>query len=293
MNKLFFSAIVFFATISAVAQPSISLERSVTSNQQLIEDAVKDGIFIVRRCYQLQDTTAATPTYFGWQNQNWFGKTYSLGIKVKEGYYLFDQAVRPWVYDRKYAPYADSADFAPILSASEYRMLEDTSFQALPYRDLPVKEISTHRVYLAQDTASFHQKGFSVDDSYGVKKGWLAWLVTDKPLEEENRQTPTFLIYRTELTFEQEKEHYEIRDPVTNKHVLGGFYFLPEITEIGQINFILTGALHRENGKWQVVRMKNPTTANAVQPRTVVDGLTPINNEPNNQPDTSRRRRRR
>ena len=287
--KNIFIVLIIFVYVDVVAQPSLLQ----SSNQQLIVDAVEDGVFIVRRCYQLQDATAATPTYFGWQNHDWFGETYSLGIKVKEGYYLSDLAIRPWIYDKKFEQYAESKKFAPILSVSEYRMLEDTSYQTLPYRGVLMKDISTHRVYLAQDIASFHQRGFSVDDSAGMKKGWLVWLVFDKPLEEQNNQKPTFLIYRSELIFDQEKEYYEIRDPVTNKHILSGFYVVPEITDIGQINFILTGILHRENDKWQIVRFQNSANSNTIQSHSVEDGLTPIIIQQTNEPDTPSRNRRR
>jgi len=58
---------------------------------------------------------------------------------------------------------------------------------------------------------------------------------------------------------------------------LGGFYFLPEITDVGQINFYLSGVLHNENGAWQVVRINNPENIRATQPQSVQSGLTPIN----------------
>ena len=273
MKNLFF-VLFFFAGLNAAAQQLPSLG-ALSGNQQLIEDAVKNGIFIVRRCYRLQDVTAETPTFFGWQNLNYFGETYSLAVKVKDGYYLSDRAVRPWMYDAKFEQYAENERFAPVISASEYKMTEGSIFTVLPVNSDTIKETSANRIYLAQDTAVFHQNGFFVDNSNGTKSGWLVWLVAGKPLEEDNSQTPEFMIYRSELTFEQGKDSYEIRDPATNQHIVGGFYFLPKFTDVGQINFYLCGILHHENDKWQVVRM-NSTINTAPRTDAESGGLTPI-----------------
>jgi len=269
-NTIFLWFVFAGITIHLPAQ-QLSPFGAASASQQFIEDAVKNGIFILRRCYRLQDTTAQTPTYFGWQNQNWFGETYSLGIKVKEGYYLSDKAARPWIYDAKFEQYATSDKLVPVISASEYKMMEDSIFTVLPNHDDRMKEISAHRFYLAQDTAVFQQKGFYADGSDGAKKGWLVWLVTDRLLEEQNHQTPEFLIYRSELTFESGKESCEIKDPATGKKILGGFYFLPKFTDVGQINFYLCGILHHENDKWHVVRPNSP-----VQTKPHQGALTPI-----------------
>ena len=266
---LFFFTVIFTG-INAAAQPSFPPVTLQSANQQFIEDAVKNGVFIVRRCYRLQDTTTDPPSFFGWQNMDYFGETFSLGIKVVDGYLLGDSAVRPWEYDDKFKKHAQKERFVPVLSTSEYKTLDDTGYKPLPFREITTKEISAGRVYLAQDAAVFNQKGFSVDYSDGNKKGWLVWLVSDKPVEGQDHPAVTFMIYRSELTFERDKESYEVNIPATDKQPFGGFYVLPEITDIGQINFRLAGALHNENGKWQVIRVKN------TKERPAEGGLTPI-----------------
>jgi len=250
-------------------------------NQLLIEEAIKDGFFVIRRCYQLQDTAEKTPTYFGWNNLPYFGETYTIGIKIPEGYYFTDKAFRPWMYDGKFADYAGSSRYVPVLSAGSYRLPEDTVYQVFPDSGIVIKEMSTHRVYVAQDTALFGQKGFSVDYTDGVKKGWLVWVVSDKPLEEQPNQSLSYLIYRTELTFEPERDWYEIRDPATSQHIVGGFYLLPQVTAIGHIVFHLIGTVHPEKGKWQVVRVSHSTHINATQPHATGGSLTPINSRRN------------
>ena len=287
-------SLFLFAGIHAFAQqPSFSLGNMSSSNQQLIEEAVKDGLFVVRQRYQLQDTTAQTPALFGWQNRNWFGESYSLGIKVKTGYYLSDKAIRPWIYDPKYEQYTANNKLTPVLSAREYRTVEDTVYKALPNNDISVKEISSSYIFQVQDSVSFEQKGFPVDTCDGTKKGWLVWLVTDKPLEEQTDQLPTYLIYRLEMNFEQGKDRYEIREPSSEKHILGGFYFVPAFNEIGQITFCLAGILNHENSKWYVVCLSDSIDTKVIQPNDSEVGLTPIQIEQSNNINPPPRGRRR
>jgi len=276
MKKTFSLLIMLSIMMGIFAQSTLSIGAMQNSNQQLIEDAVKEGIFITHRCYQLQDTTADKLTFYGWNNLNYFGDTYSLGIKVKGGYYLNDKAFRPWIYDSKFEEYSESKQFAPVLSASTYRMLEDNTWQQLPYKDVLMKEILTHQVYLAQDSV-FHKKGFTIDCTNGVKQGWLVWVVADKPLLEQNDQIPSLLIHRNELTFESKKEIYDIKAPPANKTVLGGLFILPEFTDIGQVNFLLSGILLHENDKWQVVRVNSPTNSNVTKTPSTDNSLTPVN----------------
>jgi len=275
MKKIFCLLGILGWMLSTTAQSSLPAINMTSSNQQLIEDAVKDGIFVVHRCYQLQDTTAEKPIFYGWNNKNFFGESYSLAIKVKEGYCLNDLAFRPWIYDKKFDEYAESAQFAPVISESKYRALEDTVWKSLPYQELLTKEMATHRIYLAQDSV-FLQKGFSIDYSDGVKKGWVVWLVADKSLMEDSQQIPSFLVYRTELTFEPRKESYEIKDPLTKKSILAGYYVVPETTEIGQIVFHLAGIVHQDKEIWQVVRMNNAANSNITKSKTTGSSLTPI-----------------
>ena len=292
MKKIFYVGILFTGiTIASPAQQFTPFENIQTSNQQLIEEAIKEGVFIVHSYYRLQDTVASA--YFGWQNQNWFGQSYSLGIRVKEGYYLMDKAIRPWVYDKKFEQYAQSNRLVPVISSSEYKMPVDTSYTALPYNNVTTNVVQAQQHYFVQDSTLFHQKGYPVDNSDGLKNGWQVWLVVDKPMEEDNAQIPTFLIYRLELTFENGEACYEVRDPSTNKHVLGGFYVLPIVTDIGQISFHLLGVLHQIEGRWQVVRLSDSTPSHMEHSLVTEDGLTPIKIEPANTPPTKTRRSRR
>jgi hypothetical protein len=229
--------------------------RSLSSgNQQLVEDAVKNGLFVIHRTYQLQDTTVTPPANYGWDNAPDFGEVYALGIKTANGYYTEDKAVHPWKYDPKFKEYSNSRQYVPVISAGEYRHADDTAYIPMPCDDYEMREIAKDRIYLVRDSL-FGNRGFSVDYSDGAKKGWLVWVVSDKPVSEQSAQKLSLSIYRAELQFEAAKEAYEIKEPASGKSIAGGFYVVPDFDEVGVIRFRLTGILHKENDRWQVVRL--------------------------------------
>lgn len=241
-----------------------------STNQQLIEDAVKSGLIIIHRQYQLQDVTAATPSFFGWNNDLHFGDSYSLAVKTTEGYYIGGQAVHPWKYDNKFDEYQDNAQYAPVLSGSEYRQLSDTVYSSLPFKEQIIKEISENRIYSVRDTV-FGNQGFTTYISAtDTIKGWLVWVVSGKPLAENSAQPLFCITYRSELVCKDDQLLYEINPPAIQTNILGGIYVVPEVTAIGQITFKLAGILHFEHEQWHIVRL-NQTSAPSPQ-----GGLTPI-----------------
>jgi hypothetical protein len=241
--------------LATKAQQISSITGNLFSNHQLIEDAVTDGLFIVRSCYLLQDTTVKEPTYYRWRDLPYFGDSCSLGVKLKKGYCIGDIAANPWKYDTKYEEYRSRNRYKPVMSESYYRQINDSLPLLLSLEKKEIKSISTNHIYLVEDTL-FQNKGFEINNSNGEKKGWIVWVISDKPLPEQKDMKISFSIYRTELLFEHGKEIYniEMKNPPVNKTVLGGIYILPKYPEIGEIVFQLGGYLHKENNQWQVIR---------------------------------------
>ena len=230
------------------------LERfSISNNQQLIEDAVKNGLFVVHQTYKLQDKTADEPAYYGWNNKPFFGETFAVGIKTTEGYYIGDKAVNPWSYDSNFDTYSNNPQYAPVLLETKYRELADTTCMKLPFEMQFCKEIKEKCLYEIND-AVFDGKGFEVNSTDEKHEGWLVWVVTDNPITKLNDSTIALITYRKELVFQPEVNSYEIESPSFKKDIIGGIYIVPEVTEIGKITFLLTGFLHLENEKWSVVK---------------------------------------
>jgi len=265
------TGIIFIASVNAQFMP-----RSLNSgNQQLIEEAVKGGIFIVRQSYQLQDTV--TNTFYGWNNEEQFGYSVSLGIKARNGYYLDNRAVKPWKYDSKFIEYNNKNQYIPVISESKYRSLKDDSaFSVLPYDKNKVKALTGGQFYILRDSLS-DSRGFDSDNSDGDKAGWLVWVVSSDSINFDTNKSISLLVYRNELTFESGENSYKIKNPPTNNQILGGFYIVPEVTGIGNVSFRICGLLNNEEGSWQVVRLTDSfSKTEVIRAKPVEKGLTPI-----------------
>ena len=265
------AGMIFMASINAQFMP-----RSLNSgNQQLIEEAVKGGIFIIRQSYQLKDTN--TDELYGLHNAEHFGYTVSLGIKAQNGYYLDNRAVEPWRYDNTFIEYNDQKQYLPVISESKYWSLtNDSVFSDLPYDKDKLKALSSGQFYFAQDSL-FNNQGFDTDNSDSNKEGWLVWVVSPDSMKAAANESFSLLVYRNELTFEPGKNAYKIKEPPTDNWVLGGFYVVPEVTGIGKISFCLSGLLNKKDGYWQVVRLTESIyKREIISDKPIKEGLTPI-----------------
>ena len=250
--------------------------RSLSSNnQQLIEEAVRDGIFIFRQSYQLKDTN--TNKLYGWNNAEHFGSTLSLGIKVKNGYYLDLKAVEPWRYDNKFVEFNYQKLYAPVISESKYRSLtNDGVFSVFPYDKNKLKPLAGGQFFFAQDPF-FNNNGFDIDDSNGNKDGWLIWVVSSDSIKTAGNESFSLLVYRNRLTFDLGKGEYTINNPPSENRILGGFYIVPDITGIGKISFYISGLLNKRGDSWQVVRLNESAgRTEIIRDKPVQEGLTPV-----------------
>ena len=84
---------------------------------QLIEKAIREGVFCIEKGYQIQDSNLNA---FGRNNKEEFSSFYSLGIKTNKGYILSHQAIYPWLFDKDFEEYKDSYTPIPLNSKFTY-----------------------------------------------------------------------------------------------------------------------------------------------------------------------------
>lgn len=237
---------LFFISLLATGQQNIFY--SPSANQKLIEDAVKNGIFLLRQDYQLKDT--ATGKYYGRGGNNMFGSVYAWGIKVKGGYYLSDRGVRPWRYDANFDEYRRT--HVPVLYKTYRKEITDTTIITLQWDGEQMTELVPGKFGYVTDSL-FQEEGFEADLTFGKKAGWLVWIIAEKAIEEAMPGTPvSYTIYRKELTIKKDVEEYPTNAPSTERKIWGGIYIVPEQTAVGQITFRLVGIMAQLDGQWTV-----------------------------------------
>ena len=251
-----------------------------TDNQELIRKSMEKSLIVMNSSYQLKDTV--TNEYYGRHGRDEFGRTYSIGIKVKGGYYLSDKAVHPWMYDNNFNRYRET--YLPVFYKGYYKELQDSTLTEIGKRSEYLQtEIYPQQFYFRNDSALFNGKGFEPECQIGKKDGWLVWLVADKPITESDSITSTsYIIYRKTLEIKEGYQEYNIDAPSTDKTIWGGIYVVPESTDIGQITFRLSGVLVEKEGKWAVLTAVSQNSNECVIINDENEGnnaLTPIRKE--------------
>jgi hypothetical protein len=271
--KRFFLSMAGALLIASISAQSIP--RSFNAGYQaLIEEAVRDGIFLVRQSYQLKNI--ANNTLYGWGHAEHFGYSLSLGIMAENGYYVEPQAVEPWKYDRKFIDYNDQRYYVPFVSESRYRPLTGSAYFVLPYQTEEVKPLTDNPFWFVCDSV-FDNRGFEADYSNGKKEGWLVWVVSPDSVAEDADAALSLLVYRNELVFEAGVKTCAVKDPSTAQRILGGLYITPHVAGVGKVSFRVNGLLQKGDEGWQVVRLSEPADVVEIE-RVEPDkkGLTPI-----------------
>lgn len=246
----------------------------MSSNQQLVEEAIKNGIVVIRQSYQLEDSVSHQR--FGRYGNEEFGKTYSLGVKVEGGILLENKAIRPWNYDENFVRYQDS--HRPVNIKTEVKELKDSVFSNAKLNVDSV--VSNDPIANIPDSLTFSGKGFEVFSYSKPTDGWIIWITSSDEIHHCDSvvvQSP--LIYKKKIEFNPDSISYSIELPQTPNKVWGGIFVVPEQTEIGQLTFKLAGVMVEEvSGEWNLYPVKAEPIA-AVSPN-IGDELTPSLNSP-------------
>lgn len=235
---------LLFALAPAAAQRVVK-----SAEQQLVEDAVRDGLFCVRSGFQLRQV--GSDEYFGRNGREEFGASYAIGVKLPGGYCLSAPSVRPWDYDEAVQDFA--ADYAPVPYVTEMAPLSQSlQFQPLEQDAGKAQALSSELLYRFE-AKTFGDTAFVTDPYRGEKEGWAVW-VTMEGTAGQGAVTD-FMAYRHRLDVVSDSTSYAIPKPmvVGNREVVGGVYVVPVVTRLGQVELRLCGVMvPLPGGEWRI-----------------------------------------
>lgn len=243
-------------------------------NQQFVEQAVKNGIFVIKQTYQLEDTT--THQRFGRYGNEEFGAFSTLAIRTNVGYIVDSRLLTPWDSDSNYARYRDS--HSPVIANSYYMELTDSVMSPITF-SADSLNIGQHRLakLCPKDSALV---GFSNKLYNHTTEGWVIWVSNDSTLNAHiGKKSPEMTIFKRTIDFQPDSVTYKIDAPNTSNQIWGGIFVVPEQTEIGQITFFLGGVIvkDKENSEWVIVAPIQQTVRILERPE---EELTPLNRQP-------------
>jgi len=200
---------------------------------QLIEKAIREGVFCIEKGYQIQDSNLNA---FGRNNKEEFSSFYSLGIKTNKGYILSHQAIYPWLFDKDFEEYKDSYTPIPLNSKFTYnnfdiKLQKDTS---------SISQDSL--VYLITDKEN-NLDGFDIGEIAPNTQGWLSWIyVNDSSLSLVTRTKKIDSVGNEVL----EEPQNSLKTP---GRLIGAVFVVPTF-EIGVIRFQVCGVVVQKEDSW-------------------------------------------
>ena len=245
-----------------------------SSNQQFVEQAIKDGIFVIRQTYQLEDTT--TQQRFGRYGNEEFGAYSSLAIRTSDGIIADSQLVSPWETDSNFSRYRTS--HKPVIAQAYSKELDDSIMSPITFSIDSLNLGQLRLAKLCPQDSSF--VGFDIKKYKSPMEGWVVWLSNDSTISESiGLKKPDFTIFKRTVEFHPDTVSYKIDTPNISKQLWGGIFVVPEQTEIGQITFFLGGVIVREidSNEWILVTPVGQTTTVLARQE---DELTPLRQQP-------------
>ena len=248
MKKIIISIVVFIASLNcAVAQFSQSIFNS--SSQQLVEQAIRDGVVLLKQDYQLLDTISNAR--YGWNHQEVFNSIYSIGFKVGNGYVVNERFVRPWNFDQRYNEFGDTT-YIPIISKTQSRLITDTIYTDVKYNHNYIRSIKDSLVYCI-DSLFHDDGGLKNDFSIGEKESWIVWVTSSDSVLQDTTQL-SIITYKHRVTIEEEQQEYVIPRPATSKNIMAGILVVPNNTQVGVLDFQIVGYAFQKGEDWFVIR---------------------------------------
>ena len=139
-------------------------------------DIILKNLVILRQDYSLYNKKS--DVYYGYNDQDYFGTSFSLAIKCENLTLLFDQAIHPWNYDSKYEDFKDRK-LEPQITKTQVLLLSDSvsyNYSELDSVLVEQKAIKNNLLYAGRKLTS-SQEGLILNTADTCKTGKLIWLV--------------------------------------------------------------------------------------------------------------------
>lgn len=243
MKRIILVSIVVIMPLIVEGQDAGFLSRLVPS-VQVVEQCLEQTMVVVRRDYQLVDTT--TGITYGWGDCAEFSCGYSLGFFSDRGLIVSDDFLKPWENDTNYEMYKDEP-YRPLATGASIHLLRSSISEEVRAGTTTLTKI-TDDFYSLQST----NPGLKIDNEEGHKSGLLVLLMGRGTLDSMPVKDVSLTINKRDIEVTSYEPYHNIEIAATSKRVLGGLFVVPQISA-GRITFCLVGMLQNQEGQWKLV----------------------------------------
>lgn len=270
MKKILFATFVLMtATAQVVGQDMKSILDGVNKigENELIENAVKDGFVLVDSYYALQNNSNGKK--YGSDSHDYFGHICYLGYSMPNGYLTIADAATPWAVDERFDDFRDNERYSPVLLDSIMVRHADGSNTIRARLGNTIKELDETGLLKLENDERDMQRLIAASEA--ANKGWLVFAMIPKKLNG-------VISAKTALTFTSKSytaggNNTIITTPNRDKEtIVGGLFVVPVQKGVGQIELQVCGFLTKteEADKWKLVMGKNEWYQAAAKPEVPV-----------------------
>lgn len=199
---------------------------------------------VLRQDYGLLDKRKKI--LYGYNDQDFFGSIYSLGVKCNQFTLLFDEAVHPWKYDGKYENFKDKK-YEPTITSTQFMMLDDSVSYTYTEMDSALvnpKVIKEDLIYAGKKLTSV-QDGMILNTTDTCKIGLLVWIEKKSGTFEEGDIKLDFKYVPMQMDM---VGNVNIFPPVGSKDILGCLYITE--SQNSDIPYYLSGVAICQRQQW-------------------------------------------
>lgn len=252
-------ALSIFASVTGYSQNTQNrLTRDLSSfsplkspNQQIIEQVVNSGVFIVKQSYELADSLG---NRYGLNGNKEFGVDYSLAVKIKNGFLISERTIHPWDFNPLFDQYRK--DYTPKLFPSTFSEMSNAArFDSITIVEDSLKTLFSGLLY-AQASEQFFGDGFSVGGKIGENDGWIVWFTKKHEVDFARTTELSLSIVKKKLSITPKKDNesyfYQLDSLSTNDEIVGGIFVIPEVVGVGHMELKLCGVACKIENGWML-----------------------------------------
>lgn len=172
-------------------------------NMSFIDNAIKDGFYLVKQEYRLEDVNIPGSRYDR-DGHNNFGEKVSFVLKMKKGLLTSNEAVAPWETDANFDEYK-GGQYVPHMSRTSFLYVGKNEWRVAD-KMLDPEAMKADNIKkdngMAFLTEEAPAEGFTVAQGYGKKNVLVVWLSYSGGKDDANA---SYTIKEMELDIEKGK----------------------------------------------------------------------------------------
>ena len=219
-------------------------------NQQIIEQVVNSGVFIVKQSYELADSA---DNRYGLSGNKEFDIDCTLAVKIKNGFLVSERTIHPWDFNSRFDQYRGS--YTPKLFSAQFSEVgSQCRYDSITIDDSKLKPVFSGMLY-AQESEQFFGDGFALGGNIGENEGWIVWFTKKKGTNLLKSTDLNVSIVQKKLNIsprDNDSYFYQVDSLTTSDEIVGGIFLIPEVISVGHMELKLCGVVCRIDNGWML-----------------------------------------